>query len=160
MELNKNDSKMLQGLSVLAMVWLHLFDREHSGLFMPLIFLGSKPLSFLIAQLADFCVFGFAFVSGYGHMAQSDGKGWYKRRLKGLLSVFISYWVILAVFSAVSAIAGQASFMPGSVMKFIRNALTIDSSYNGAWWYMFTYAVIVLASPLILKAVENGILPF
>lgn len=26
MELTKNDSKMLQGLSVLAMVWLHLFD--------------------------------------------------------------------------------------------------------------------------------------
>lgn len=26
MELNKNDTKMLQGLSVLAMVWLHLFN--------------------------------------------------------------------------------------------------------------------------------------
>lgn len=33
MELTKNDSKMLQGLSILAMVWLHLFDIDDTGLF-------------------------------------------------------------------------------------------------------------------------------
>ena len=108
MELSKKDSKMLQGLAVLAMVWLHLFDKESGDLFIPLIFVGSKPLSFLVAQLSDFCVFGFAFVSGYGHMAQSDSQGWYRRRLKGLLSVFVNYWVILAAFSIVSVIVGKA----------------------------------------------------
>lgn len=40
MELSKNDSKMLQGLSVLAMVCLHLFDRDYTGLFTPLLFGG------------------------------------------------------------------------------------------------------------------------
>lgn len=40
MELTKNDSKMLQGLSVLAMVWLHLFDRNYTGLFTPIFFGG------------------------------------------------------------------------------------------------------------------------
>lgn len=40
MELTKNDSKMLQGLSVLAMVWLHLFDGDYAGLFTPLLFVG------------------------------------------------------------------------------------------------------------------------
>lgn len=38
MELTKNDSKMLQGLSVLAMVWLHLFDRDDTGLFTSILF--------------------------------------------------------------------------------------------------------------------------
>ena len=37
MELTKKDTKMLQGLSVLAMVWLHLFDtNNYQGLFEPL----------------------------------------------------------------------------------------------------------------------------
>ena len=31
---------MLQGLSVLAMVCLHLFDRDYTGLFTPLLFVG------------------------------------------------------------------------------------------------------------------------
>ena len=68
MEFSKNDSKMLQGLSVLAMVWLHLFDRDYTGLFSPVLFVGGVPLSFYLGQLSDFCVFGFAFLSGYAHM--------------------------------------------------------------------------------------------
>lgn len=59
---------MLQGLSVLAMLCLHLFDRNYQNLFQPLIFVGGIPFSFYVAQLSDFCVFGFAFCSGYAHM--------------------------------------------------------------------------------------------
>ena len=40
MELTKRDTKMIQGLSVLAMLCLHLFDRDHTGLFTPVIYLG------------------------------------------------------------------------------------------------------------------------
>lgn len=71
MELQKEDSKMLQAFSVMAMVCLHLFDRDHTDLFQPLVFFKGIPLSFYVGQLADFCVFGFAFLSGYAHMIQS-----------------------------------------------------------------------------------------
>ena len=57
MELTKNDSKMLQGLSVLAMVWLHLFDRNYTGLFTPIFFGGGVPYSFYIAQLSQRAAF-------------------------------------------------------------------------------------------------------
>lgn len=41
MELTKNDSKMLQGLSVLAMVWLHLFDTwDYINKFTPILYWG------------------------------------------------------------------------------------------------------------------------
>ena len=153
MELSRNDTKMLQGLSVLAMVWLHLFDRDYTGLFTPLIF-GGVPLSFYIAQLSDFCVFGFAFCSGYGHYIRSEKKDSFKGRLKGLLSVFCTYWLVLIVFSAVSIAAGQGTYMPGSAQKLILNALVLENSYNGAWWYLFAYAVIVLISPLIMRLVK------
>lgn len=156
MELSKNDTKMLQGLSVLAMIWLHLFCKDYTGLFTPIIFAGGGyALSFYIAQLCDFCVFGFAFCSGYAHTVQYEETGYYRKRLKGLLSVLVSYWIVLITFSIVSVIAGQADFMPGSSKKFIMNFLTLDNSYNGAWWYMFAYAVLVIISPLLLKCVKK-----
>lgn len=89
-------------------------------------------------------------------MLQSEQKGYYKRRLKGLLSLFCSYWLIILVFSAISIAAGQGSYMPGSLKKFVLNALTMENSFNGAWWYMFAYAVLVVISPLVLKWIKRG----
>ena len=148
MELTKQDTKMLQGLSVLAMVFLHLFDRDYHGLFTPFLFVQGAPLSFYFGQLSDFCVFGFAFCSGYAHMVQYERAVYYKHRLKSLLGVLCNYWLILVVFSIISIIVGQGNFMPGSFREFILNALTLENSYNGAWWYMFAYALLVLFSPL------------
>ncbi len=144
MELSQNDSKMLQALSVTAMVWLHLFDKPYEGLFFPLFFFRGTPLSFYMAQLSDFCVFGFAFLSGYAHMILHEQPEYYKRSLKRLFSLFCSYWLIILFFSFVSVITGHSDFMPGSITKFLLNALALDNSYNGAWWYMLTYAVLVL----------------
>lgn len=113
-------------------------------------------MSFYLGQLSDFCVFGFAVLSGYAHMMQYGQTGYYKRRLKGLLSVFCSYWLILIVFSIVGLAIGQGDYMPGSLKKFVLNALTLENSYNGAWWYLFTYAVLVLVSPILLKWVKHS----
>ena len=156
MELTKTDSKMLQGLSVLAMVWLHLFDTfDYVGKFTPLVFVWGAHLSFYFAQLSDFCVFGFAFLSGYAHMLQSSQADYYRHRLKGLLSLMCSYWVILVVFSLISILLGQATYMPGSAGKFIRAVFLLDS-YNGAWWYLRTYATLVIISPIVLKWVKQS----
>lgn len=62
----------------------------------------------------------------------------------------------MAVFSAISIVVGQGSYMPGSLKKFVLNALTLENSYNGAWWYMFAYAVLVVISPLVLKWIKQG----
>lgn len=118
--------------------------------------LGGVPLVFYIAQLCDFCVFGFAFCSGYGHMVQHRSDDQYIKRLKRLLSVLCNYWLILLVFSVISIIAGQSAYMPGNVCTFIMAVLTLENSYNGAWWYMFAYMLLVIISPLLLKIVEKN----
>ena len=147
---------MVQGLSVIAMVLLHLFcTYNYADKYTPLMFFQGVPFCFYIAQLSDFCVFGFAFCSGYGHKANYGKDGFYKDRLKGLLAVLFDYWVVLCAFSVISIVAGQAEFMPGSIRKFIMSALLVETPYNGAWWYLFTYAVLVLSSPVLLKAVDK-----
>lgn len=151
MELTRNDSKMLQGLAVMAMVVLHLFDRlDYQGLFQPLIFIKGIPLSFYIAQLSDFCVFCFAFCSGYAHMKMYGQENYYKKRIIGILRLLIKYWIVIAVFSVISIIIGSYDYMPGSFLTLLGNVFLYNISYNGAWWYMWAYTLIVLISPVIL----------
>lgn len=164
MELSKKDTKMIQGLSVLAMVCLHLFCRyDYQGLFQPLIFIKGLPLCYYFGQLSDFCVAGFAFCSGYSHAAMfenTDTGSYYKRRLKSLFSLYLNYWLIVCVFSIVG-LAVKNGDIPGSLREFLLNLSSVSSSYNGAWWYMFVYAVLVLISPVILKInrkVNSGVL--
>ena len=155
MKLSKNDTKMIQGLCVLAMVWLHLFDTwNYEGLFKPLLFFNGYPLTMYIAQLSDFCVMGFAFCSGYAHYVLLENNNYYKNRLKSLLKLCIKYWVVLIVFTLVSILLGKQSYMPGSWKTFLLSVFFL-SSYNGAWWYLFIYIVIVLTSPLILKQIKE-----
>lgn len=147
---------MMQGLSVLAMVWLHLFDRwDYEGLYTPILFFKGIPLSFFIGQLSDFCVMGFAFCSGYAHMTMFGESGYYKRRLKGLLSLYCNLWLVIAVFSIISFFAGQGERMPGSVSLLLKNMAGIGPFYCGAWWYVFTYALLVVTSPVLLRLMQN-----
>ena len=155
MELTKNDTKMLQGLSVLAMVCLHLFDKDYTGLFQPLIFINDIPLSFYFGQLSDFCVFGFAFCSGYAHMKLFEQPNYYRKRLKSLLVLIINFWIVLLGFTIVSICAGQADFMPGTLSTFLGNVFLYNMTYNGAWWYLWVYVLLVLVSPLLLKTVKK-----
>ena len=153
MELTKKDTKMIQGLSVLAMVCLHLFCRyDYQQLYQPLIFIKGLPLCFYFGQLSDFCVAGFAFCSGYSHAAMfenTDPKSYYKRRLKSLLSLYLNYWLIVCVFAVIGLIT-KNSTIPGSFTEFLLNFASLKNSYNGAWWYMLVYVIIVFASPLLL----------
>ena len=72
-ELTRQETKQFQGLSILAMVLLHLFcTYNYEGKFTPLVMLQGVPLVFYPAQFGDFCVFAFAFCSGYGHMVQYE----------------------------------------------------------------------------------------
>lgn len=157
MELTRKDTKMLQAMSVLAMLCLHLFDRlELKGLYKPLIYTwGGYPLTYILGQLSDFCVMGFAFCTGYAHYLLRGEKGFYRNRLKGLLSVLAGYWVVLTVFSAVGIFVGKGNEIPGSVDKWIMHFFLLDHSYNGAWWYMLTYTLLVLLSPGLMKLVKK-----
>lgn len=155
MELTKNDTRMIQGLSVLAMVWLHLFDRSYEGLYQPILFLFGIPVSFYVAQLCDFCVMGFAFCSGYAHYRLSEENDYFSKRKKSLLKLLIKYWIVLAVFCGISILVGKKDIMPGSPITLILSILTWSNAYNGAWWYLFVYILIVLMSPWLQKTVRT-----
>lgn len=152
-ELTYDDTKMIQGLSILAMLILHLFDRlDYQELYLPILYLFDKPVVFYLAQVSDFCVMGFAFCSGYSlYKLYNYDEKYYIGRLKGILKLLIDYWIILIIFTLISILIGNKSQMPGTTLKFIENFTTINTSYNGSWWYLFIYIFLVLISPIIFK---------
>ena len=156
MELSKNDTKMLQGLSVVAMVCLHLFSRNYIGLYEPLLFIHHVPVCFCLSQLSDFCVFGFAFCSGYAHMKLFDVPNYYKKRLRGLTVLIINFWLILFGSTIISVIIGTAGYMPESPEAFFGTMFLFDMHFNGAWWYLWAYTLLVLLSPLLLRVVKKA----
>jgi len=66
MKITLRQTSHLKAIAILMMLGLHLFNRDYSGLFQPLIFVGKEPLSYYISLFCDACVPIFAFVSGYG----------------------------------------------------------------------------------------------
>lgn len=158
-ELTHSDTKMIHGLAVMSMVTLHLFDNlEYGGAYSPILYLFGKPVIFYIAQLCDFCVMGFAFCSGYALYKQfqkSEVRAYYKKRLKSLLVLIVNYWMILFIFTTISILIGNGENMPGSAGEFIGNFLTVNTTYNGAWWYLFIYVLLVLLSPGIFTICDR-----
>ncbi len=150
--MNKNDAKMVQGLSVLAMVCLHLFCRENwAELYATPVMLFGLPVSFYFAQISDFCVFGFALCSGYAHMTLYGKDHYYRNRLTSLLVLYGKFWLIMLVFTVAAVIAGQSSVFTSDLPGYFLSYTGAIPFYNGAWWYLPVYAVLVLVSPLLMK---------
>lgn len=141
-------SNQLKSIAILMMLFLHIFNRDYSGLFEPLIFMGQNPLSYYISLFCDACVPIFAFVSGYGlYYKYSQNHSTFKKdNVNRLKKLYINYWIIIILFAVLLGYLLAEPGYPGSLTKFILNFSGLDPSYNGAWWFFTTYVFFVLTS--------------
>ena len=154
MELSKQDSKMLKGVAIVAMLMLHLFCRKTDLPYVPLIWVGDVPLIYYFGLFGDICVVMFCFISGYAHYLQSSDRSAPFPRWRHLLRFLITFWVIVVTFSLVGLLIGDP-VIPGSFGAFLLNCFAISNSYNGAWWYVNTYILLVALQPLSFRFVER-----
>lgn len=157
--ISRAETKQLQGLSILAMVCLHLFCTVEPT-FTPIAYATGVPLVYFLGQSADFCVMAYCFCSGYGLMAafmQADGdkKKYMKGRLKGLWNFLNTYWLVLILFACAALVLGKGAEWLNSPLTFFGNATSIWYTYNGAWWFVSTYIFMVLLSPWVFSAVQK-----
>lgn len=157
MSITLQKSNQLKAIAILMMLFLHLFNRDYSGLFQPLIFVGKEPLSYYISLFCDACVPIFAFVSGYGlyykyRENQSSFRNGNKKRLKKL---YINYWIVLLIFAVLLGWLLKKEGYPGSLTKFLLNFAALSTSYNGAWWFLTTYIFFTLTSTIWFNLLER-----
>lgn len=156
--ITKRQSAMIQGFAILLMLYHHFF-------LAPLDY--GDSLSFFhigrVSKLAWFgkiCVGMFAFVSGYG-MCRVLQKLREKKKalsffpllgseyaliIKQILSLLIRVWLIFIVFMFFVFKTGGKQF---ELTEYINNFFFLQTTYNGALWYVEQYMKMMMLLPLI-----------
>lgn len=156
-ELTRKDIKMTKGLAILSMVCLHLFCRTGNNVYgSPLLWVkDGVPLVYYFGFLSEMCVTMYCLCSGYAHFRLGETSGLtVKRNVKRIIKFLINYWIILILFSIIGNLV-NSNDIPISLERFLGNVFLYSISYNGAWWFVATYVLLVILSPIIYKIVSN-----
>jgi len=123
LEITVRQSNQLKAIAILMMLCLHLFNRNHKGLFEPLLFIGKQPLSYYISLFCEACVPVFAFVSGYGlyYKYQQDSSVFGRDNFKRLKKLYLNYWIIILIFPVILGLILKFPGYPGSWEKLVLN---------------------------------------
>ena len=157
MQITLQKSNQLKSIAILMMLFLHLFNRDYHGLFEPLVFIGSSPLSYYISLFCDACVPIFAFVSGYGLYFKyvQNSKTYGVANSIRLKKLFINYWIILLLFAVILGVILGTPGYPGSFLKLLLNLIAVNPSYNGAWWFLTIYILFVMSSAFWFRLLDQ-----
>ncbi|EIT86543.1 acyltransferase 3 [Fictibacillus macauensis ZFHKF-1] len=159
MELTKKEVAMLKGAAILGMLSLHLFCRkEVSGLYDVFPTIHHVPLVYYLGLFGDVCVPIFCFASGYGLYASYQSN---EKKLQGkpmfqrILKLLINFWVILLLFIVLGYVMNNPTLTEGGFKAFLLNASLLSNSYNGAWWFLQTYVLLVLTASFLFRWVQR-----
>ena len=155
--LTKEDSQMSHGLAILAMVMLHLFCRIDTSLYHVRFMIGEVPAIYFLGLFGDICVPIYCFSSGYAnyllHHQEMDAYG--HRRINRLFKFLKHYWLVVILFSFVGWLVGSQE-MPGSVTRLLGNLLLYRLTYNGSWWFVVTFTILMILCPALIRLVGRA----
>ena len=117
------------------------------------------PLVYYLGLFSDCCVTIYCFCSGYAlqiiNNKYINSKEYYRNRLKSLLKFLINYWIVLIIFSMLGILFDKSGTIPGSIKDFLLHLFLLSKNYNGAWWFVLTYILLVILSRLIYKLINR-----
>lgn len=173
--LTKENSKILQGIAILMMVYHHIFVdgntwfiNEGTSLLNIFNFINigkAETAQLTFAWFCKICVAIFAFTSGFGIFCQLEKKcnekigfkEMYKYCFKRFISFYKVYVFCFLFFNICEMATGNLSGFDFSLKTFIINLLGLSADYNGTLWYVPLYYCMVFVSPLVfifLKKVD------
>lgn len=159
MDISKEQIKITKGVAILFMLLLHLFcTKTYEGLFTPSIFIGNTPLIYYFALFGDCCVAIYCFCSGYGLFLsyENNNTNYNKNNRIRILKLYINTWIVLFLFIIVlGTITRNSSVYPINIKEFLLTVTLINPAYNGAWWFLTTYILLVVLSSSINKIVKK-----
>lgn len=157
--ISKRLSAFIKGVAIILMLFHHLFaysERYPEGINIISIF-NNIEVEQVIGQFGKYCVPLFLFVSGYGFSLSTNGRTSSKYYINKLVSFFISYWLVFFVFVPLSYFYSQWAFVQLDYYNFILNFFALSSSYNGEWWFILPYLLLMGLTPFLHKMKSNYI---
>lgn len=154
--MNKEDSTLLKGVSILMMLYWHLFYNPiNVDCCNNCLEIDGMPLALLLSRATNPVPF-FVILSGYGIYIQS-----LKREIKvnkKLWKLYSMYWLSCAVFVPIGYWLIGLDRYPGNIIDIISNLSGWKPTWNGEVWFLFPYVVVsLLLSKYLLRIRWNPV---
>ena len=152
------ESKRQYGIAILLMLFLHLFRSSDPNLYYSVLnAVFHRNVLSILTRFAGICVACYAFITGYGFAEQAARK--FKQEKTDIVQIlkyiaahiiklYKKYWFVFLIFVPLGYLNG--SYQDFSVKSLILSLLGLDSTYNGAWWYVWQYVILCAVFPLEL----------
>jgi len=157
-ELSKPDSNVLKGAAILMMVMLHLFARKNVGdLYYAEPLIGGAPWVYYLAIMGDACRQIYLFVTGYAFylMVTNANGSLLGKNLKRIAKLYVNFWVVFLIFVPIGMMIGDERVFTPDIGRFVLGFLGISNAYNGAWWFLRVYVILVLLSPVLIRFIKR-----
>lgn len=143
--MTREESKMLQGLGILVMIFFHLFEPSMNPEFADTVVghLGraSNPVPL------------YCLISGYGlYIVQVSGTD--QHRWTRCAKLYTNYWLITAVFVCVSHLMGQTRCVI-SLSAILENVTDWRASYYLPAWFILPYCILAVCSHWIFQITDR-----
>lgn len=148
----------MYGTAILLMIYHHLFKTIGSLdcdiLTIPSLFGMDYYYPQVIAWFGKICVAIYAFISGYAlstkvahpvHHNSLHSK--ITISLKQIRKLYIKYWIVFVLFVGMFGVLGWTKI--AFDVKGVLNLLAIRFDYNGAWWYVRNYVLMLILFPFL-----------
>ena len=143
--MTREESKMMQGVAILIMIFFHLFNthvtNEYQGTIIGNLAMANNPVPF------------YVFLSGYGlycvYQTRKD-----KNKYKRCFRLYLHYWIITAIFIIISLIL-QTREYDFSFTNITKNVVGISTDYYASAWFILPYIILSIGSSIIFKFIDK-----
>lgn len=156
--LSKAESNYIKGIAMLLMFTHHLFAftsriPEPSSL---IHIFNDINIEQIIGMYGKLCVPIFLFVSGYGFsIINRTDQEYY---IKKIANIFKSTWLVFIIFIPLCMFVFNVPRVQFNIKLILLNFFGLSSSFNGEWWFVLPYVLLIMVTPL-LQYGRNNILP-
>lgn len=161
-ELKLAETNIAKGIAVILLLIHHLFafpDRLKYD-YVSLFSLFHERGEFYVGHFGQIAISIFLFLSGYG-LYKSNVQNPHHLMQKSftrLSKIMINYWVVFLLFipAGLYFFGNSDRFQNNSIMDFLRNFIALSSSYNGEWWFLYDYILLLLIFPVTFQAFQRN----
>ena len=159
MEFTRHDTKIIKGIAICLMLYHHLFafpERVTEGTFVSLWYFNETNLSVCLGAFGRICVALFTFLSGYGiYRSSLSGEDSAALAARHIKSLYKTYWMVFFVCLPVIVYRNLRYRRSLMIYETVCNFLGLSFSFNGEWWFVLPFAVLLVLFPAIKRFAER-----
>lgn len=153
--ITKNKNLAIKFIAVVLMIVLHTFsfpERIKNVEYISIYLINGIPIEYYVGRFGAICVGIYLFLSGYGLYISYNERITYKGIAKRIYKLYLNYWIIFLIFIPIGIILKRYSF---DIENFILNFIGVKDSYNGEWWFLRLYIMLLLLYPIFIKYINK-----